>query len=164
MTLTLSEARWFLPFVFPICFFVALSDLRSMRIPNVTVVAMFAVFCLVGLIALPFDVYAWRYSHLLVVLVIGIALNALGAMGAGDAKFLAVAAPFVAIGDLLFLLALFAANLLASFAAHRLAKISPLRRLAPEWKSWDAGAKFPMGLPLGTTMILYIGMGVFFGK
>ena len=89
--------------------------MRDMRIPNQMVVLLFAVFAIVGLVALPFDTYLWRYLHLVVVLIAGIALNAGGVMGAGDAKFAAAAAPLIHLGDLRFLMALFAANLLAAF-------------------------------------------------
>jgi prepilin peptidase CpaA len=39
---------------------------------------------------------------------------------------------------------------------HRIVKHSPLRRLVPDWKSWNAGRKFPMGLPLGMTLVFYL--------
>ena len=51
---------------------------------------------------------------------------------------------------------IFMANLLAAYLAHRLAKHSPLRALAPEWASGDAGAKFPMGLPLASSLMIYL--------
>jgi prepilin peptidase CpaA len=163
MLITSASAAWFLPFVAPICFYVMYSDMRSMRIPNHAVLTLFAVFAVVGLIALPFEDYLWRYLHLIVVLVIGIALNAGGAMGAGDAKFAAAAAPFIPVSDLWFLLALFAANLLAAFIAHRLGRKTALFRLAPEWKSWTSGPKFPMGLALGGSLMFYLLLGAFYG-
>ena len=49
-----------------------------------------------------------------------------------------------------------AQNYIGSYLAHRLAKHSPLRALAPEWASWDAGAKFPMGLPLASSLMIYL--------
>jgi hypothetical protein len=70
-----------------------------MRITNQAVLALGAIFLVIGLIALPFDVYLWRLAQLAIVLVVGIVLNAAGAMGAGDSKFIAVAAPFIAQGD-----------------------------------------------------------------
>lgn len=134
-----------------------------MRIPNQMVVALFFVYAVVGLVALPFDVYAWRYLHLIVVLAAGIALNAGGVMGAGDAKFAAAAAPLIHLGDLRFLMVLFAANLLAAFVAHRIGKHTRLSSIAPHWKSWT-NPKFPMGLALGGTLAIYLGLGVVFGK
>ncbi|MBW4983789.1 prepilin peptidase [Mameliella sp. CS4] len=163
MSLSAAAALWFLPFVLPICVYICYTDMKGMRIPNHAVVALFLVYLFVGVVALPLDTYFWRYLHLVVVLVAGIALNAGGAMGAGDAKFAAAAAPFVHIGDLRFLMALFAANLLAAFVAHRLAKRTPLRRLAPHWHSWEAGSKFPMGLALGGTLAIYLGLGLLYG-
>ena len=164
MDLSSTAAIWFLPFVFPICLYVAFTDMREMRITNQAVVVLALVYIVVGPLALPFDTYLWRLTHLAVVLVAGIALNAAGVMGAGDAKFIAAAAPFVALGDLRLLMMIFAAVLIAAFGAHRLAKYSPLRKLAPHWHSWDQGSKFPMGLALGTTLTLYLGLSIFHGR
>lgn len=163
MDISAFSALVFLPFVLPLCVYVAFSDMRDMRIPNVIVVILFVVFAVVGLIALPFDAYLWRYLHLVVVLVAGIALNAGGAMGAGDAKFAAAAAPFIHVGDLRLLMALFAANILAAFVAHRIGKHTALRNIAPHWKSWT-NPKFPMGLSLGGTLVLYLALGTWFGR
>jgi prepilin peptidase CpaA len=161
--ITSQAALWFLPFVLPICLWVAWSDLRVMKIPNKAVLALVAVFLVVGLVVLPMSEYPWRLLHLVIVLVIGIAMNAAGMVGAGDAKFTAAAAPFVAIGDLQLLLIILAANLLAGFTAHRIAMHTGLRRLAPDWESWSRGKKFPMGLCLGGTLAIYLALGVFYG-
>lgn len=164
MQIASNAALWFAPFVWPICIWVAWSDMSTMRIPNRAVMALAAVFVLLGLFLMPWQVFLWQLSHLVIVLILGIVLNAAGMIGAGDAKFAAAAAPFVALGDMRLLLALFAANLLAAFVTHRLARHSPLRRLAPGWKSWDMGWDFPMGLSLGATLALYLGLGIFFGS
>jgi len=164
MALSASVALWFLPFVLPICFYVAFTDLREMRITNQAVLALAGVFLIVGLIALPLPVYGARLVQMVAVLLIGIVLNGAGAIGAGDAKFAAAAAPFIAPSDLRLLLAIFAANLLAAFVTHRLAKYTALRRIAPGWKSWDMGWKFPMGLSLGGTLAIYLGLGVAYGS
>ena len=159
MTITTYSALWFLPFVLPICLYVAFTDMREMRITNQAVLALGAVFIAVGLIALPFDAYLWRLAQLAIVLVVGIILNAAGAMGAGDSKFIAVAAPFVAQGDVRMLIPLFCIIMLASVAAHRWVKHTPLRRLAPHWLSWDQDKKFPMGLALASTLTCYLALG-----
>jgi len=164
MALTGSAALWFLPFVLPICFYVAFTDLREMRITNQAVIALALVFVTIGLIAVPWPVYGFGLVQMLVVLVIGVVLNAAGALGAGDAKFAAAAAPFIALGDLRLLMAVFAANLLAAFVTHRLVKHTALRQIAPDWKSWDMGWKFPMGLSLAGTLVIYLGLGVVYGS
>ncbi|MEP2922188.1 prepilin peptidase [Sulfitobacter sp.] len=163
MSITTYAAAWFFPFVLPICFYVVYTDISRMKITNKANLALAGVFVVIGLIALPFDAYLWRLAAMVLVLIAGIVLNAVGAMGAGDSKFIAAAAPFIAVGDLNMLLWLFMATLLAAFVTHRAIKYSPLRRLAPEWTSWDQGKKFPMGLALGTTLSIYLGLGLLYG-
>lgn len=158
-----SEALWFLPFVLPICLWVAWSDLSSMLIRNKAVLALAAIFIVIGLIALPITEYPWRVVTMIVVLFVGIVVNAAGLMGAGDAKFIAAASPFVDPGDVPALCLIFAANLLAAFTAHRIAKYTPLRNLAPGWESWSRGHKFPMGFSLGSTLAIYLILGVMRG-
>ena len=150
-------ALCFLPFVLPICFYVAFTDLAAMKITNKAVLALGAVFVILGpFVSGGFDIYLWQLSHIPVVLVAGIVLNAVGVMGAGDAKFLAAASPFVARSDWELLMFLFLAVLIAAFVTHRLARATPLRRVAPDWESWNAGRRFPMGLALGPTLALYL--------
>lgn len=157
MSLTLYTALWFLPFVAPICLFVAYSDMRAMRIPNKAVLALTGVFMLVGLVALPFSEYLWRYAHLGIVLLIGFIMASARLVGAGDAKFAAAMAPFVAQADVMLFLTLFAALLLAAFCAHRMARHVPAVRAAtPNWTSWEEKKDFPMGLALGGTLICYL--------
>ena len=163
MAMTASAALWFLPFVLPISLYVCFTDLREMRITNQAVLALGLVFIVIGPFLFALPEYGWRLVQMAVVLVIGFVLNAGGAMGAGDAKFAAAAAPYIALGDLRLLLAIFAANLLAAFATHRLVKYTALRCIAPDWQSWDMGWKFPMGLSLGGTLAIYLAMAAYFG-
>lgn len=163
MYISASSALWFLPFAAPICIWAACSDMKSMKIPNKAVLALIFVFAVVGLIALPLSEYPWRYVHLLVILAFGFVLNMVGAIGAGDAKFAAAMAPFVARGDSMLMIYFFAAVLLAAFATHRLFRGVPaLRNLTPSWESWE-NEKFPMGLALGGALIFYLAAGAFYG-
>ena len=163
MTITATSALWFLPFVLPICLYVAFTDLAQMKITNQAVILLALVFVVVGLFVLPFDTYLWRLLGLVIVLIVGIILNAAGVMGAGDSKFLAAGAPYIALGDLRLLMMLFMAVLLAAFVAHRIAKHTPMRRLAPDWASWTKVKKFPMGLALGPTLAIYLILGARYG-
>jgi prepilin peptidase CpaA len=151
-----ATALWFLPFVLPIAVWVAWSDMKYMRIPNKAVLALVGVFFLVGLVALPAEVWAWRWTHLAVVLVIGFVANMTGVIGAGDAKYAAAMAPFFALGDLRFVLALFAASIIGAFVSHRAARaIGPVRRMTSDWASWTH-KDFPMGLALSGTLLFYL--------
>lgn len=153
----------FLLFCLPICAWVAWSDLKTMKIPNNAVFALVSVYFFVGLALIPLDVWLWRWVSLVVVLIIGFILNAVANVGAGDAKFAAAAAPFVAqqIGDLQIVLILFAAFLLGAFTAHRLLRSIPaVTAMAPDWVSWKR-KDFPMGLALVGTLITYLVLSAF---
>lgn len=163
LTITASSASWFLPFTIPIAIWVSWSDMKFMKIPNKSVVALFVIFAVVGLIALPFEDYLWRYLNVLVVLVIGFFLNMRRAIGAGDAKFAAAMAAFFPATDTAILIYFFAAVLLGAFATHRgFRRIPAVRAAFPDWKSWE-NRDFPMGLALSGALILYLLAGVLLG-
>jgi len=164
LVITSSSALWFLPFAIPVSLWVAYSDMKTMKIPNVAVLALFGVFLIVGFIALPLDEYLWRYLHLAVILLIGFVLSALGFLGAGDAKFAAAMAPFVALGDAAFALYMLAAAAIVALLFHRLLQRSKaFRKITPDWKSWD-NKDFPMGVALGGTLVAYLALGVAYGQ
>jgi prepilin peptidase CpaA len=159
-----ATALWFVPFAVPIGIWAAWNDMAFMKIPNKAVMALFVVFAVIGLVALPFQDYLWRYAQLAAVLVVGFVLNMARAVGAGDAKFAAAMAPFIDPGDLRILLVLFAAVLIAAFVTHRAARAVPAVRGAfPAWESWTR-RDFPMGLALGGTLIFYLVLGAILGS
>jgi prepilin peptidase CpaA len=161
MHLAAGAALWFLPFVAPIALWVAWSDMKFMRIPNRAVLCLVAVFAVVGLVALPLDFWALRWIHLVVVLVIGFLLNMTGILGAGDAKFAAAMAPYIALDDTGRFLLLFATVILAALATHRtLRRVSAVRRALPDWASWTE-RDFPMGLALGPALLFYLVLAAF---
>lgn len=156
-------ALWSLPFILPLCFIVAWSDMRAMRIPNWCVLAMFATYIVVGVFTLPFSLFLWGFVSLIVVLLLGFVMNAIGMIGAGDAKFAAAAAPFIHLGDFRFMIALFAANIIAALITHRLTAKTKMTTLAPNWDSWERMWEFPMGLSLGGTLAIYLILSAMFG-
>ncbi len=162
VSVTVPQSIAFLIFVAPLCIYVAWNDLRAMKIPTWSTDALALVFVVVGIFVMPFSDYLWRYAHFGVVLIVGMLLNAIGAMGAGDSKFLASAAPFVAIPDVGLVLFMLGAGLFVGFFLHRGARaIPPLRNMVPDWESWHQGKRFPMGFPLGAVLIFYLAMPLF---
>lgn len=155
MALTAWAAGWFFLTTLPFCLFVAYSDLSRMKIPNLATDGLLMLYVLVGLIALPFSQYLWGFAHFAVMLVVGMVLNAGRVLGAGDAKFVASAAPFVPLADLTIVFIVLASALVGGFATHRLVKHTRLRRIAPDWESWSTGARFPMGFPLAMALSIY---------
>ncbi|MFW5654523.1 MAG: prepilin peptidase [Roseicyclus sp.] len=161
LSLTFAQAIWFLPLALPICVWVAMTDLREMRIPNVAVLALTAVFLVAGLIVLPLGEYGMRLVQLVVVLLAGFVITSLGLAGAGDSKFAAAMAPFVAPGDYMFFLMLFSLVLIGSWATHRGAgRVPALRRATADWASWDQGKLFPMGVALAGALVIYLVLGL----
>ncbi len=149
--------------VLPICAWVAWSDLKTMKIPNKAVLALLAVYFFVGLAVIPLEPWLLRWLNLVGVLAIGFVLNMIANVGAGDAKFAAAAAPFVAqrIDHLQLVLILFAAFLLGAFAAHRILRAIPaVTAMAPDWVSWKR-KDFPMGLALVGTLVTYLALMAF---
>jgi len=164
LVISATSAMWFLPFAVLISLYVGYTDMRFMKITNVAVVALFLVFVIVGLIALPFDEYIWRFAHLGVVLLIGFVCSALGLVGAGDAKFAAAMAPFIALGDAVSMLYLLSASAIVTIVFHRLLQRSTfIRSRTATWKSWD-NKDFPMGMALGAALIVYLALGAVYGQ
>ncbi len=163
MAISSLSAMWFLPFATVISIWVAWNDMKFMKIPNVAVLALVVVFLVIGLLTLPSDEYLWRWLHLAVMLVIGFMCSTLGLLGAGDAKFTAAIAPFVAWGDAAIMLYLLAAVVFAALITHRvLQRSKSFRKLTPDWQSWD-NKDFPMGLALGGALITYLALGAAYG-
>ena len=163
--MTLTQALSFLPFALPIAIWVSWSDMKFMKIPNYAVLALAAVWLVVGLVLvffqeLPLETWAWGWALLVIVLVVGFVANMINLLGAGDAKFAAAMAPFFVVADLRFALGLFAACLLAAFAIHRIARRIPaLKPLTTTWVSWT-NKDFPMGLALSGTLVFYLALPI----
>ncbi len=146
----------FLPFVLPVAGWVAWSDMARMKIPNKAVLAMAALWPLLGWIVFPWQLWLMGFLIMAIVLAITFVGNLAGLFGAGDAKFAAAMAPVFTAGDPMFIAMLYAVCSLAAFAAHRtLRSIPAVRAAAPEWKSWTHN-KFPMGLALASMVVLYL--------
>lgn len=159
MTIEWTTAAWFLPFALPIAIWVSWSDMATMKIPNKAVLALLLVFVIVGLIALPFNEYLWRYAHFGAVLAICFVLSSLNLVGAGDAKLAAAMAPFIALPDGMAFMYLLGATVIAAFLLHRAARWSSIRQRYPDWESWTR-KEFPMGFALAPALIFYFLIGL----
>ncbi len=151
----------FLPFVLPVAFWVAWSDMARMKIPNKAVLALLGIYMVVGPFALPLETYLWHYLHFAVVLVLGFVITSAGLAGAGDSKFAAAMAPFIFVEHLPGFLYLFAAVILAAFVTHRSFRAMPVVANAlPGWESFHR-KDFPMGLALSGALVLYLALPAF---
>lgn len=158
-----NAALWMLPGAVAIGLWVAWSDMKHMRIPNKSVMALILLYIVVGPIVLPLSVWAWGGIHFAVVLVIGFLMTLTGLVGAGDAKFAAAMAPFIMLGDLSLFMPLLAAVVIAGLVLHRVARRIPaVRAAAPHWESWGR-PEFPMGLALGPSLAFYLLLAAVYG-
>lgn len=135
---------------------VAWYDLKQLRIPNWSVLAVLAVFIVTGLWGLPLDVFAWHLLHGVIVLVLGFLLYTFvaGHIGGGDIKLTAALTPFIAGSDLGFIALVYA--LLAIVGLMLLRLVRAIRRdLVTGWKALDQKRVFPAGLLLGGTIMIY---------
>jgi len=159
---TTNPDLWFLIALFPIMMIVAYNDLKYMKIRNWTVLVMIGIFVVMGLLILPLDVFAWRWAGLVVALVAGFILSAISMMGAGDAKFMAAAALFIAPEHALRVIIMLALLGPVALILHRLAGSLFARKAFPEWESWQRKREFPWGLPLTATLLIYLVHNAFF--
>lgn len=152
----------FLPFVLPIAAWVMWSDLARMKIPNLAVLALLAVYAVVGPFLLPMETYLWNYAHFGVVLVIGFILTTSGAgVGAGDSKFAAAMAPFIMLEHAGTFMMMLGAVTIVAFIAHRLVRSIPaVANVVPDWESVHR-REFPMGLALTWALVLYLALPAF---
>lgn len=159
--LTAGAAIAFLPFALFIGGWVAWSDMKFMKIPNKTMLALLAVWLVVGLAAvfltgLPLQSWLWGWVLAAITLVIGFLANALRLVGGGDAKFATAMAPFFVGADWRTVFIIAASCLIGAFIAHRIIRnIGPIRRASPDWVSWTSN-DFPMGLALAGTLIFHL--------
>jgi len=151
------QALPFLIVATPLCIMAALSDLRSMTIPNWISIALVVAFVITGPIFLPFTDVVWRLLAGVVVFVIVFIMNAVRLIGGGDAKLAAAFTPFIATNDYGAFLFLMAVAGVLTLLAHRIAgRIGAIRRATPDWKSWSAGRHFPYGVTIAVSAIYYL--------
>jgi len=159
LTIPQDMALWSVLITGPICIWVALSDLRQMRIPNLAVLALVAAFAVLGPIFLPGNWLWIGAAQGIGVLLIGFLLSSLGLVGAGDSKFAAAMALFVAPGDAVGMLLIFAAALVLGFATHR-ALGAAFGDALVNWQSWQDRRLFPMGIALSAALVTYLVLGL----
>lgn len=134
-------------------------DLKALRIPNWCVLAALGIFLVTGLWGLPLEVFAWRLLHGVIVLFLGFGLYMVagGQVGGGDIKMIAALTPFIAGSDVGLVLVLFALLALVGLLVQRLAR-AMLRERKTGWAALDQRRFFPVGLLLGGTIMIYLGV------
>lgn len=144
--------------VLPIAIWVSANDMKRMKIPNVAVLAMAAIWPALGWLAVAtWTAWFWGFALMAIVLVAGYLLYTTGTFGAGDAKYAAAMAPVFVGADILFVMMLVAGGLIGALIAHRTMRAIPaVRSMTPDWKSWTERRYFPLGFALSGIVVFYL--------
>lgn len=152
-----SDALILLVPVLPIAIWAAVSDLKRMKIPNRAVIAMAAVWPLIGWYLVPLDAWLWGFAIMAVVFVAGFLLYLTGTFGAGDAKYSAAMAGLFVGGNIGEILLITFVSMIGSLILHRILRsLSFVRNATPDWESWNRRRFFPFGLSLSAIVVFYL--------
>ncbi|MEM1384822.1 MAG: prepilin peptidase [Pseudomonadota bacterium] len=145
----------------PLMVLIAWHDLKAMRIPNWSVLAVVGVFLATGIWGLPFEEFLWRLGIGIVVLIAGFLIFSIASnqIGAGDLKLIAALAPFLAGPDVARIMLIFALVAIAGLILHRLAR-AVRRGRETGWKAIDQSTYFPAGILLGATIMIHLSMAL----
>ncbi|WP_374642315.1 hypothetical protein [Tabrizicola sp.] len=144
--------------VLPIAIWAALSDLKRLKIPNKAVMAMAAVWPLLGWLAVPtWTAWFWGFAFLGIGILIAYLAFALFRFPGGDGKFAAAISPvFVGapIGEVLILIAL---SMLGATLAVQLVRLIPaVSRASDEWVGFRHWRIMPFGVALSAMVVIYL--------
>jgi prepilin peptidase CpaA len=153
-----TDAMILLVPVLPIAIWAAVSDLKSMKIPNKAVIALAAVWPLLGWFLMPtWAAWFWGFALMAAVFVAGFLMYLTGTFGAGDAKYAAAMAGFFVGGNIGEILMIIFVSMVGSLLLHRLLRSIPMVRAAtPHWVSWTQRRYFPFGLALSAIVVFYL--------
>ncbi len=143
----------------PVALAVILFDLKTMTIPNWLTAGAFVVFAVLVFAGLGMEDALTRLMGAGIVLVVSFIMFAIGGFGGGDAKAATAFALLVAPVDAGFVLMALAVNGLLGVAVLFLLRRTSLAD--GDWKMWSEPKRFPYGLALGVTLILYTALVAF---
>jgi prepilin peptidase CpaA len=141
----------------PIAIWAAISDLKRMKIPNTAVIAMAAIWPLIGWYVVPWQPWLWGFAIMAVVFVAGFLMYLTGTFGAGDAKYSAAMSGLFVGGNIGEILLIIFVCMVGSLVLHRLLRSLPfVRNATPDWESWTKRRFFPFGLALSAIVVFYL--------
>lgn len=143
----------------PVALAVILYDLKTMTIPNWLTGGAFVIFAALVFWGLGLEDALTRLMGAGIVLIASFIMFAVGGLGGGDAKAATAFALLIAPVDAGFVLMALAVNGLLGIAALFLLRRTSLAN--GNWKMWSEPKRFPYGLTLGATLILYTALVAF---
>jgi prepilin peptidase CpaA len=139
--------------VVPLMLIITWYDLRFMRIPNWTVLAVFGAFIAIGSWGLPFDTFLWRLGYGAVTLMAAFALYSIAGLyiGAGDLKLLAALAPLLSANNLVGFIGVYVLLSILGLIVFLMIR-RRLKGRKTSWAAFNQRAFFPAGVLLGLSM------------
>lgn len=152
-----TDAMILLVPVLPIAIWAAISDLKRMKIPNTSVLAMAAIWPLTGWFLVGMSGWLWGMALMAIVFVAGFLLYLTGTFGAGDAKFSAAMAGIFVGGNIGEILLIIFICMIGALIVHRILRSLPfVRNATPDWESWTRRRYFPFGMALSAIAVFYL--------
>ena len=152
-----TDAMILLVPVLPIAIWAAISDLKRMKIPNTSVLAMAAIWPLTGWFLVGMSGWLWGMALMAIVFVAGFLLYLTGTFGAGDAKFSAAMAGIFVGGNIGEILLIIFICMIGALIVHRILRSLPfVRNATPDWESWTSRRYFPFGMALSAIAVFYL--------
>jgi prepilin peptidase CpaA len=152
-----TDAMILLVPVLPIALWAAVSDLKRMKIPNTSVLAMAAIWPLIGWYLVGMTAWLWGFALMAIVFVLGFLMYLTGTFGAGDAKYAASMAGMFVGGNIGEILLIIFVCMVGALFVHRVLRSLPVvRNATPGWESWERRRYFPFGLSLSAIVVFYL--------
>jgi len=139
----------------PLMGYITYSDMRWLRIPNWSVLAVFGAFLVTGIWGLPIDVFLWRCAYAVIALAVGLLIYNLaqGSVGAGDLKLIAALAPFLSLTTLLdFILVYVVVSIIGTVFFMIMRRRNRRRGVKDPWKAFGETIYMPAGVFLGISI------------
>lgn len=139
----------------PLMVYITYTDLRYLRIPNWSVLAVLGVFVATGIWGLPFETFLWRIGYAALALAAGIVIYNLaqGSVGAGDLKLIAALAPFLSQANLLdFMLIYVVVSIFGTILFMVMRRRNRRRGVKEPWKAFGETIYMPAGVFLGISI------------
>lgn len=142
----------------PLAIWASLSDLKRLKIPNKAVLAVAALWPLLGWLAVPtWTAWFWGFAIMAIGFLIGYLAFTFLRFPGGDAKYAAAISPMFVGADIGFALQIVLVSMIGATVLHQILRQIPfVRRMAPDWEGWKRWRMVPFGLALSGMMIFYL--------
>lgn len=144
--------------VLPIAVWAALTDLKSLKIRNNTVLAMAGTWLALGWLAVPtWSLYAWGIGLLVIGVLLAFLANAFLNFPGGDGKYAAAIAPFFVGADLIRVGTIIIACMIGATLLLQVVRAFPfVKRATVGWEGLRHWRVVPFGLALSTMVVYYL--------